>query len=81
MNVARKAVQLGNCHRKAQRPRLGGRCRKLWPPVKRVAAFASLNLDKFADSCESLATGLANASRCASTPRPVRPCWLVLTRT
>jgi hypothetical protein len=81
MNVARETVQLCNRDRAAERPRLGECRRQLRPAIERVASLASLDFDKLADNFEPLAAAnLASASRCASMPRPERPCWLVLTR-
>ena len=81
MDVAGETVELGDHDRTTQRARLGERRRQLRPPVERVASLAGLDLDEFRRDFEpGFVANRANASRCASIPRPERPCWLVLTR-
>ena len=51
------------------------------PAVERISTFAGFDLGEFRDDLEAFSRGeAATALRCASRPRPERPCFWLQTR-
>ena len=78
-HVARQPIELGDSDFAFLFLRRLQRRLQLWPSVERVRALAGFNLGELGDDLEAFSRGeRLTAARCASRPRPDRPCWAVL---
>src|SRR5262249_31673538 len=79
MDVAAQTIELGDGNGATTAASLGERGGKLWSSAS-APLPVSISMNSRTISNSSATTNRASASRCASRPRPERPCAFVDTR-